>query len=208
LAIRDRNCIFVYANKNNPSLSRLPKYKNKEKWQEIIGKAKLCFGDIHLWRVREQIEKEKPSTFPYSSAVHYFLIAVNTRIVNYNECLAVNPQGHGIDKLDKPVGTDALGSREPQITVSAVNHSEYVESLCLLRGNINILPTELPAVGYIALRADMAFISKVKGYTPLFSHIFKFLQLLGLAILEMRRGCSLGAFSYSPISCANALKNV
>lgn len=59
---------------------------------------------------------------------------------------------------------------------------------------------------HIAFRTGMALIGIVERDKTVFCLMFKFLQLLNLVLVELRRGCSPWAFPYTLISCANADK--
>ncbi len=87
-----------------------------------------------------------------------------------------------------------------------VNHAEEIESKTSLRRDVHILITELPAIGHITFGADMTFIPVIEINESGNGLTFEFLQLLGLIPIELRRGFTLGTFSYTSISRANADK--
>ena len=62
------------------------------------------------------------------------------------------------------------------------------------------------SVWHIPFSTGMALIGIVERNTPVTCLSFKFLQLLYLVFVELRRGYSPWAFSYTLISCANADK--
>ena len=67
-------------------------------------------------------------------------------------------------------------------------------------------PLQLPTVRDISFSTSVALISIIEPNTSFRRLTFKFLQLLDFVFIELRRGYSPWAFSYSLISCANADK--
>lgn len=92
------------------------------------------FNNVHVRRVRRQIEQKKPSIFPYFSALLYFFIAVDARVIQYNECLAIYSQGDFINELNKFISSNTFGGCKSQIVVIAVNHSKYIQPLRFCEG--------------------------------------------------------------------------
>lgn len=165
-----------------------------------------CLSNVEMRAVWWQKEQKKTTLLPYRSEFGNELGPMYLGIVQNNECFLTNAKGKPVEKVGNLVCRYAFACGESIITVVSVNHAEDVESVAFLRGDKNILTRELPAVRHIALCADMAFISKIKVNETFFCLYFEFLQLLGLIRIELRRGLSLGTFSYTSISRANADK--
>ena len=85
-------------------------------------------------------------------------------------------------------------------------HAKDVKSCYSLGRDEDILSIQLPSVWHIPFSTGMALIGIIERNTPVTCLSFKFLQLLGLVFVELRRGYSPWAFSYTLISCANADK--
>lgn len=81
-------------------------------------------------------------------------------------------------------------------------HAENVQAMFPLAGNEYVLPVEMPAVRHIFACADMAFVSEAQVDVSLMPEIYKFSQLEGLYLNQLRQGNSPWAFSYTLISCA------
>ena len=164
------------------------------------------FGNIQMWGIRRQIEKEKSSFFPDRPPLPYFMIAVDGGIVKYDKGVLTHMERECVEKADNLVCGNALRSGETLIIVLSVNHSEDVESCRSLGRDTYILSGQLPTVGNVSLRTDVALIGIVESNAPLTFPLFKFLQLLVLVLIELRRGDSPWAFPYTLISCANVDK--
>ena len=106
-------------------------------------------------------------------------------------------EGHPVDEVRQLFGGYSVHRGEAFVSVVPCGHSEDVEACYLLGGDVDILPGELPSVRDAALGADMALVGIVKVYLAFFSFAFKFLQLLGLVLVELRRG-------FSPCLCSSA----
>ncbi len=165
-----------------------------------------CFRNIQVRRIWRQIEKKKPSFFPYQTQLPYFIITMNRSIVKHHKGVFAHTQGKCIEEIHDLVGVDTFGGGESLILVLSVNHSEDVEPCASLRYNAHILTGQLPAVRNISFGTDMAFISIIQGNAPFTFLLFKFLQLFVFVLVKLRRGDSPWAFSYSLISCAKADK--
>ncbi len=94
------------------------------------------------------------------------------------------------------------------VDVAPANHTENIESCGFHRRNKDILSRKLPSIWYISLCAHMAFISEEKINKSLIAQAFKFLQLLALNRIELRRGCYPWAFGDTLISCAKTKKRL
>ena len=165
----------------------------------------LC--DVEMRRIWRQVEKEESPTLPHGSHFLYDTASVNACVVKHNNHISCSrPEGQSVEKVRHRVGCYASARGEALVAVVPGCHSKDVESGNLLGRDEHILPTELPAVRHIALGADVAFIGVEEVYFPIFCLLFKFLQILNLVFVELRRGLSPWAFPYTLISCANAAK--
>ena len=165
-----------------------------------------CFRKVQVRGIRRKIKEEKPTFLPQCPQFSYLLVSMYARIVKHDERVFLNAQGKGFEVFNDLVRVNAFSRGEPMIAVVPVYHAEDVDPLCLLGWDIHVFVTELPAVRHIAFGAYMTFIGVIEVYFAVSVQLFKFLQLLGLIRIELRRGYSPWAFSYSLISCANADK--
>ena len=163
--------------------------------------------DVEMRRIRREIEEEKPSAFPNGSHLLHDAAAVDAGVVKHDDGVPLpGPEGKHVEEVRQPVCGYAAPRCEAFVSVVPCGHAEYVESGYLLGWDVDILTLELPSVRDVALGADMALVGIIKVYLAFFSFLFKFLQLLGLVLVELRRGFSPWAFPYTLISCANADK--
>ena len=165
-----------------------------------------CFRKVQVRGIRRKIKEEKPTFLPQCPQFSYLLVSMYARIVKHDERVFLNAQGKGFEVFNDLVRVNAFSRGEPMIAVVPVYHAEDVDPLCLLGWDIHVFVTELPAVRHIAFGAYVTLIGVIKVYLAVHVQLFKFLQLLGLIRIELRRGYSPWAFSYSLISCANADK--
>ena len=164
------------------------------------------FRKVQVRGIRRKVKEEKPTFLPQCSQFPYFLVPMYARIVKHDKRISFCAQGKVIEVLNDLVRINAFSRGESMIAVVPVYHAEDVDSLCLLGRDIHIFVTELPTVRHIAFCAYMTFIGIIEVYFAVSVQMFKFLQLLALIRIELRRGYSPWAFSYSLISCANADK--
>lgn len=164
------------------------------------------FRKVQVRGIRRKVKEEKPTFLPQCSQFPYFLVPMYARIVKHDKRISFCAQGKVIEVLNDLVRINAFSRGESMIAVVPIYHAEDVDSLCLLGRDIHIFVTELPTVRHIAFGAYMTFIGIIEVYFTVSVQIFKFLQLLALIRIELRRGYSPWAFSYSLISCANADK--
>ena len=157
-----------------------------------------------IWR---KVKQGKPQFLSQCSQFPYFLVPMYARIVKHDERISFYAQGKVIEVFNDLVCINAFSRSESMIAVVTVYHAEDVDSLCLSGRDIHILLTELPAVRHITFGAYMTFVGIIEVYFAVSVQMFKFLQLLALVRIGLRRGYSPWAFSYSLISCANAEKN-
>lgn len=168
--------------------------------------APECFRYIQLRRVWRQEKEEKPSSFPDGTKFLYFLVPMHGSVVKNDKSVRFQVEREIIKETDNLVCRHPFKCGESLVTVVTVNHSKYVETCHPLRRHINILPSQLPAVRDISFSTSVALIGIIEPYASIRRLAFKFLQLLDLVFIELRRGYSPWAFSYSLISCANADK--
>ena len=165
------------------------------------------FRDVEMRRVWGKVKEEKPSVLPNRPHLLHDAAAVDAGIVKHNDGVPCPlSEGQPVEEVHQFLGGYAAPRGEALVTVVAGRHAEYVEAGYLLRRDVDILPTELPAVRHVAFGADMALVGIEKVYPSFSGLLFKFLQLLGLVLVELRRGFSPWAFPYTLISCANADK--
>lgn len=164
------------------------------------------FGDVEMWAIWRQEEKEQSSFLPYRSEFSDEFPAMNAGIVKDNKSVFFNTKRKSVEKVHNFVRSNALLRGKALMAVVPVNHSEDIEPMRPLGRDEGILTAELPAVRHVSFGTDMALVSKVKVYESFFCLCFEFLQLLGLVRVELRRGLALGTFPYTSISRANADK--
>ena len=165
----------------------------------------LC--EVEVRRVWREEEEEESPLLPYGSQFLDQVAAVDRRVVEHDEGVPVpGLEGEPVEEPRDLVGGDAFGGHEPVISVLAVNHAEDVEAGYPLRGDIDVLAGQLPSIRYVSLRADVALVGVVEFDAAFGGLKFKFLQLPGLVVVELRRGLPPWAFPYTLISCANADK--
>ena len=163
-------------------------------------------SDIQMRTVRWKKEDEQASLFPYRAKFLHAFRPVYAGIVKHHKCIPADTHRQSVKKVRDFVSRHILGCGEPIISVVSVNHTDNIEPEASFRWDIYILTTELPAIRYITLCTDVAFISVVKINGAGNSLLFEFLQLLGLIRIELRRGLTIRTFPYTSISRANADK--
>ena len=169
--------------------------------------APQSLRNVEVRRVRREVEEEKPSALPNGPHLLHGLAAVDAGVVKHDDGVPLpGPEGKHVEEVRQPVCGYAAPRREAFVSVVPCGHAEYVESGRFLGRDMDVLSRELPSVGDVALGADMALVGIVEVYQAVFRLLFKFLQLLGLVLVELRRGFSPWAFPYTLISCANADK--
>lgn len=168
--------------------------------------APKCLCDIQLRRIWRQEKEEKSSPLPYRTEFLYFLVPMHRGVVKDDKCIHFQVERYFIKKTYHFIGCHLLECGKTFIAVVAINHPKDIEACNSLGWDVNILPSQLPAVGDISFCTSMALVSIVESYASFRCLTFKFLQLLDLIFIELRRGDSPWAFSYSLISCANADK--
>ena len=165
------------------------------------------FGDVEVRRVGREVEEEKSPRLPYGSQLLYEFASVNAGIVKHNDGVPFpRSEGHLVKEVRQLLSGYAACRGEAFVVVVPGGHPEDVEAGYLLGRDVDILPGELPTVRDVALGADVALVRIEEFYPSVLRFPFKFLQLLGLVLVELRRGFSPWAFPYTLISCANADK--
>ena len=164
------------------------------------------FSYIQLWRVWWQ-EEDIESTFsPFVKRFLHPTSCMDACIIKNDEGRPGNGQGEAVDKFSYILCRYTLTAGESMVDVAPADHAENIESCGFHRRNKDILSGKLPSIWYISLCAHMAFISEEKINKSLITQNFKFLQLLALNRIELRRGCYPWAFGDTLISCAKTSK--
>lgn len=166
------------------------------------------FGNVQLRRIWWKIEKEQPTLLPKTARLFYFFVSVNRGIIKNHECVFLNLERDPTQKINNFISINAFSCTESIVSIIAIYHSEKVESVRLQGRDIDVFVAKLPSVGNIPFGTDVTLIGKVQIDLTASFQLFKFLHLLGLVLIKLRRGNSPWAFSYSLISCASADKNV
>lgn len=162
--------------------------------------------NVQMRIVCGNVEKKKSPFFPYWTHSLYFLITVYTCIVKHNKCLSVELEREPVEEIRDFLCINRIAGAETFKAVIPVNHTKDVEPFGFFDRNVNVFSGKLPPVRDIAFRADMRFVTIEEVDGAFFKKYFKFLQLLCLIRIELRRGLTLRTFSYTSISCANADK--
>ena len=168
--------------------------------------APECFRNIQLRRIWGQEKEEKSSSLPYVAKFLYLLVPMHGSVVKNDKSVHFQVEREIIKETNNLVCRHPFKCGESLVAVVTVNHSKNVEACDPLGGDINILTSQLPTVRDISFCTSVTLIVIIEPYTSIRRLTFKFLQLLGLVFIELRRGYSPWAFSYSLISCANADK--
>lgn len=164
-------------------------------------------SDVEMRRIWRQVEEEESSAFPNGSHIFDGVASVDACVVKHNDDVSCfRSERQPVEKIRHHVGGNASTRDETLVAVVPGCHSEDVEPGNLLGWYEDILPTELPAVRHVAFCADVALVGVEEVYLPFYSLLFKFLQLLNLVFVELRRGLPPWAFPYTLISCASAAK--
>lgn len=164
------------------------------------------FCDIEVRTIWREKEYEQASLLPNGTKFLHKFASVYACIVKHYKCIFADTHRQSVKEVCYSVSRHVLRCGEPLISVVTVYHTEEIESEASFRRNVYILSTELPAIRHITFCADMTFVSVVEVNETGRCLLFEFLQLLGLILIELRRGFTLGTFSYTSISRANADK--
>jgi len=163
-------------------------------------------SNVQMWGIWWQEEEEESSFLPNGPEFFDPSVAVYRSIVKYDEGVPLYLEGKIIEEADNLFSGHALGGGETLVVVPSVNHPKYVESGNPLGRDEHVLSLQLPAIRDIPLSTLVALIAVIEVNQPHFGLVLKFLQLLDLVFVELRRGLSPWAFPYTLISCANADK--
>lgn len=166
------------------------------------------FRDIQLWRVWRQVKQEKPSFLPYGAKLFYLLVSMYRGVVENHKSIHFQIERELIKKTDDLLCCHPLKCGESLVPIVTIYHSKDIQTCNPLGRNINILSRQLPTVRNVSFRTSVTLIGIIEPYASFRRLIFKFLRLIDLICIELRRGYSPWAFSYSLISCSNADKNV
>ena len=103
-------------------------------------------GEVEVRRVRREEEKEEPPSLPHWPQLLDGVAAVDRGVVEHDEGVPCpGLEGEPVEEPRDLGGGDALGGREPVVVVFPVNHAEDVEAGYPLRGDVHLLPGQLPA---------------------------------------------------------------
>ena len=177
-------------------------------WSEPLGLQypPKCLHDIEMWGVWWKEKQEQSPLLPNPSQFHGSLASVDGGVVKHDDRFLSHRKGEAVKKIHDLRCTDAGLCGESVIDIATADHAKYIQSCGSLGWNIDILSLKLPRIGHIPFSTDMALVAIIQIYAALRGQAFKFLQLLALIGIELRRRFSLWAFSYTLISCTNALK--
>lgn len=164
------------------------------------------FNNVQLWGIWRKIKDEQSPFSPFFSFFLDFSSTMNTCVVKDEDGLS----GYAFGKLiqirhDFIPGDVFLGSK-PMIFIVSAYKSEKIQASLLLSRNECILVLELPAIRYIPLCTDMAFISEEKVYMTFITQDFKLFQLFFLVLIALRAGRTLWTKPYPFISRTNVFK--
>lgn len=165
-----------------------------------------CLGNIQMRRVWREVEYIETALSPFLNHLLHPATCVDARIVKNDEGRSCNCQREFVDKIRHILSLYTLTACKAMIDIVPAYHAENIESGRFHGRHKDILSGELPAIRDISLCADMALVSEVKINESLITKIFKFLQLLALNRIELRRGCYPWAFWDTLISCARTSK--
>lgn len=164
------------------------------------------FGNIQMGRVWRKVEDIEASLSPFLNHLFHSAACMDARIVKNDEGWPCDCQRDIVDKFRHILSLYTLTACKTMIDIVPAYHTEYIEPGGFHGRDKDILSGELPAIRDISQCADMAFVSEVKVNESLITKIFKFLQLLALNRIELRRGCHPWAFGDTLISCARTSK--
>ena len=164
------------------------------------------FCNVQMWGIWWKEKQKKSSVFPYRSEFLNPLVPMHSSIVKHDKGFLSDSEGEIVKETDNFVCRHPLGSGESLVQVVTGNHAENVESCDPLGRYEYVLSIKLPTVWHISFRTGVAFIGIIECDAAFVCLVFKFLQLLDLIFVELRRGYSPWAFPYTLISCANADK--
>lgn len=171
-----------------------------------FGDSPQCLSDIQMRRVWRKVEDIEAALSPFLNHFLHLAPRMDARIVKNDEGWSGNYQRECINKISHILSLYTLTACKTMISIVPSDHAENIESGGFHGRHKDILSGELPAVWYISLCTHMAFISEEKVDKSLITQTFKYLRLLALNCMELRRGCYPRAFGDTLISCARTSK--
>ncbi len=177
-------------------------------WSEPLGLQypPKRLHDIEMRGVWWKEKQEQSPLLPNPSQFHGSFASVNGCVIKHDDRFLSHRKGEAVEKIHNLRCTNTGLCGESVIDIATAYHAKYIQSCGSWGGNIDILSLKLPRIGHVPFCTDMALIAIIQIYTTLRGQAFKFLQLLALIGIELRRRFSLWPFSYTLISCTNALK--
>ena len=164
------------------------------------------FDNVQMRGIGRNVEDKESSFFPDGASVSDYCVSVHACIVKYDKCLFVESKGELFEEIGDFGGINRFTCTETFEAIVTTGHSKDIEPFCSFRWYIDVFSWKLPSVRDVAFRANMGFITIEEIDLCLCIKCFKFLQLLGLILIELRRGNTPWTFSYTSISCAKADK--
>ena len=166
----------------------------------------MCLGNVQMRGVWRKVENKETSLFPNWSEFLDPSVAMDSGIVKHHKSILADTEGKIVKETDNLIRRHSSFSSETLVSIITCYHTKDIEPCYSLGGNGHVLPFQLPPVWHIAFCTGMALVGIVERDETIFCLTFKFLQLLDLVPVELRRGYSPWAFPYTLISCANADK--
>lgn len=165
-----------------------------------------CLGDVEMRRVCREIEDEESSFLPIPDSLLERLAPVDVGVVEHDEGHLLDCLGIIVKEVHHHLGVDGSDSLESVVLVVPACHAGHAYARPFLGRDEDVLTLQMPCVGHIAAGAEMGLVTVKEVYETAIIKIFKFLQDLDLACVDLRRGFSPWAKSYSLISCAITAK--
>lgn len=159
-----------------------------------------------MWRIGKKIEQEKSPFFPRRTYLPNNLISIYAGGIKHYERLLVDSERKLVEEVNNRLGINGLLRTEALETVITINHPKDIEPLGSLRRYIYFFFRKRPSIRNIAFGTDMGLIIIELVNLSLGVKGFKFLQILGLVRIKLRRGNTPWMLSYTSISYANADK--
>lgn len=163
-------------------------------------------GDVEMRRVRGEIEDEESSFLPVPDSFLERLAPVYAGVVEHDESHLLDCLGIIVEEVHHHLCVDRPYSLESVVLVVPACHAEHAYARSLLGWDEDILTLQVPCIGHIAAGAEMGLVTVKEVDETAMIKIFKFLQNLDLVCVDLRRGLSPWAKSYSLISCAITAK--
>lgn len=164
------------------------------------------FDNVQMRGIGRNVEDKESSLFPDGAPLSDYCVSVHACIIEYHKCLFVESEGELFEEIGDLRGINRFTCTEAFEAVVTTSHPKDIESFCSFRWYIYVFSRKLPSVRDVAFGANMGFIAIEEIDLSFCVKRFKFLQLLCLIRVELRRGNTLWTFSYTSISCAKADK--